>query len=288
MTIATYHNHSTWSDGKATIAQIIASARTQGIDELGISDHWLRHPFAGQQPWAMQTECLGDYVNEVVSLRNANSQAKDDHRLRLRVGLEVDWFPGQGLALQKELHQYPFDYLIGSVHEVAVKGFGDPKNQGRFVIDMSPEAWKRITADERNAMHRQYWITMKTLAESSVFDIVAHMDLPKKFGYPATIDLSSEIGDALDAIAAARTDFGGKLVVEVNTAGWHKPCADAYPSLEILKQCRHREIPVTVNADAHQPEHLLRDFDKAAARLIEAGYTQIARFKSRESWFEAL
>ena len=43
---------------------------------------------------------------------------------------------------------------------------------------------------------------------------------------------------------------------------------------------------MTINADSHQPEHLLRDFDKARARLIEAGYTQIARFAPREVRFE--
>jgi len=285
MTIATYHNHSKWSDGKATTPEIIASAAKQGIQELGISDHWLRHPFAGQQSWAMETERLSDYVNEILSLR---SEAKSQAGIGLRLGLEVDWFPDHGLPLRTELRKFPFDYLIGSVHEVSVPDFGPRGGHGRFVIDMSPEAWKKITPDERNAMHRQYWLTMKTLAQGGVFDIVAHMDLPKKFGYYATVDLSREIGDALDAIAAAKTDSGGRLVVEVNTAGWHKPCADAYPTLDILKQCRRREIPVTINADAHQPEHLLRDFDKARARLIDAGYTQIARFAQRETRFEPL
>ena len=97
--------------------------------------------------------------------------------------------------------------------------------------------------------------------------IVAHIDLPKKFGFYANCDLRKEIGEALDAIAAA----SNKPVVELNTAGWHKPCADGYPTLEILRECRRREIPVTISADAHQSEHLLRDFDKAAARLAEAG-----------------
>ena len=37
------------------------------------------------------------------------------------------------------------------------------------------------------------------------------------------------LGDSDRAIAAAG------LIVELNTAGWHKPCKDGYPSLDILK-----------------------------------------------------
>lgn len=37
--LATYHNHTRYSDGKATIAEMVAAAEEAGIDELGISDH---------------------------------------------------------------------------------------------------------------------------------------------------------------------------------------------------------------------------------------------------------
>ena len=54
---------------------------------------------------------------------------------------------------------------------------------------------------------------MRSLAESGLFDIAAHLDLAKKFGFFATTDLTDVLEPALDAIAAA------DLVVEVNTAG---------------------------------------------------------------------
>jgi histidinol-phosphatase (PHP family) len=147
---------------------------------------------------------------------------------------------------------------------------------------MSPANWERTSQAHRNALHRQYWINMKSLAQSGVFDIVAHLDLAKKFGFYPDIDLSKEIDAALDAIAEA------SLVVELNTSGWHKPCADGYPTLEILRKCCARGIRTTINADAHQPEHLTRDFDRAVERLAAAGYTHIARFAGREVRMEPL
>ena len=289
MTLATYHNHSRWSDGKATIEELIAAAASVGIDELGISDHWVLHPRGTQFKWAMPTDRLPEYVSALRQLRDA---AKSPPAPRVRLGLEVDWHPGRGGPLRAVLEQYPFDYIIGSVHEVQLPGTefgsGGASGAGGFMIDGSPAAWSKITIDQRNDLHRQYWINIKSLAESGVFDMVAHIDLPKKFAFYPTIDLSREIAVALDSIAAARTPAGGKLVVELNTAGWHKPCADAYPTLDILRECNRRAIPVTISADAHQPEHLLRDFDKAAQRLAVAGYTQIARFANRETRFEPL
>jgi histidinol-phosphatase (PHP family) len=231
----------------------------------------------------MPTDRLTDYVAEIMSMKK---RAKPQTALQIRLGLEVDWHapeiaPGQAARLRDLLEMYPFDYIIGSVHEVQT-------DHGPSMIDGSPSAWEKLTADQINDMHRRYWRTMKTLAESGVYDIVAHMDLPKKFAFHATADLSKEIHAALDALAAARTPTGGPLVVEVNTAGWHKPCADAYPTLDILRECRRRDIPATINADAHHAEHLLRDFDKAALRLKEAGYAQIARFADRTVRFEPL
>jgi histidinol-phosphatase (PHP family) len=274
--LATYHNHSNWSDGKATLPQLLAAARSMRIGELGVSDHWVLHPQGTIYKWAMHPERIADYVEALIELRR---ESKKQRGPEIRIGLEVDWYPSRpdspdpGLPLRIILERHPFDYLIGSVHEV-----------DGFMIDGSPGGWAPLSQDRVNDIHRRYWQNMKTLGESDIFDIVAHIDLPKKFGFHPTCDLHKEIGEALDAIAAAPN----KPVVELNTAGWHKPCADAYPTLEILRECRRRDIPVTISADAHQPEHLLRDFDKAAARLAEAGYTQVARFAGREKRFESL
>ncbi|MCI0363903.1 MAG: histidinol-phosphatase HisJ family protein [Phycisphaerales bacterium] len=282
--LATYHNHSTWSDGKASVAELLAAARRMNIAELGISDHWVLHPTGKQFKWAMPTDRLADYVADLVAQRDDSA---DQGGPALRIGLEVDWFPGHGEALQTALGKHNFDYLIGSVHQIQLSDLP----AGEFVIDTSAASWQKLTESQRNQIHRQYWINMNSLAQSGLFDIIAHIDLPKKFGFYPTIDLSQPVGDALDAIAAAQktaTSGGGNSIVELNTAGWHKPCNDAYPTLDILRECRRRNINVTLSADAHQPEHLLRDFLRGAERLGQAGYTHLARFHQRRVRFEPL
>jgi len=124
-------------------------------------------------------------------------------------------------------------------------------------------------------MHRRYWIAIADLARSGLFDIVGHLDLTKKFNQWPTVDLGAEIDAALEAIA------GAGMAVELNTAGWNLPCADAYPSTDLLRACRVRSIPALVNSDAHDPAHLLRDFERGVARLREVGYEETVVFEGR-------
>jgi len=88
--------------------------------------------------------------------------------------------------------------------------------------------------------------------------------------------LSREDNNALEAIAASGA------AIEINTAGWHVPAGEAYPSLSLLRRAFAREIPVVISAYAHTPQHLLRDFEKAIALAREAGYSEVVRFERRE------
>lgn len=267
--IATYHNHTRWSDGRATTAELLAGARALGVHELGVSDHFTLHPDGIEPKWSMAPARVGEYIAELQQLARETGTGGPT----IRVGLEVDWFTGHEERIGSTLARLPLDYVVGSVHYV-----GDSE------IDYSSVRWERMTEDQREETHEQYWRHVAAMAHSGLFDIAAHLDLPKKFGYRATDAIRPLMLAALDAIASSPRP----LVVEINTAGWFKPCQDAYPSLDILRECRSRDIPVTISADAHHPEHLTRAFDRATDRLREAGYSQVARFRNRELYFEPL
>jgi histidinol-phosphatase (PHP family) len=261
--LATYHIHSRYSDGLSGIPELIEQALALGVAELGISDHFVLPPHGRLVSWAMRPDRLGEYVTEVTHLQHQLQQ--DRAPLVLRLGLEVDYFPGHAPAIADALAGVPWDYLIGSVHEV--DGFG---------VDSRAEDWAALSPAERQRVHRRYWQILREMADSRMFDIAAHLDLTRKFAFYPTEPLDREIAAALDAIAAAG------MVVELNTAGWHKPCNDAYPSLAILQQCHQRGIAATLSSDAHEPAHLLRDFDRGAAVLAQAGYTEFVRFAGRD------
>jgi histidinol-phosphatase (PHP family) len=72
------------------------------------------------------------------------------------------------------------------------------------------------------------------------------------------------------------------MAVEINTAGWHTVAREAYPEPALLRACRARDIPILINADAHAPAFLTRDFDRAVALARDAGYTLGVRFAGRQ------
>jgi histidinol-phosphatase (PHP family) len=266
--LASYHNHTSWSGGKATVAVVVEIAQQLGLDEVGISDHLTMPPSGDSVSWSMPPQRLDDYAADVLA---AAQRARAEGGPVVRLGVELDWFDGHRAVLARVLEQVPLDYVIGSVH--FCRG---------IAIDGSAAVWRRWTPDERDDVFREYWQQIRHLAESGLVDIMAHLDLPKKFGFAPQQAMEDIASPALDAIAEAG------LVVELNTAGWHKPCREAYPGPSILRACRQRDIPVTLSADAHDPADLLRDFPAAAQLLADAGYDEVARFEKRCVRFEAL
>jgi len=264
--IATYHNHTTWSDGKRSPEAMYDSAVAQGINELGISDHLTLHPSDERVSWSMDPTRVEEYVQSISALRDRAPNGPV-----VRVGVEVDYFPGHASRIKAVLDSLELDFVVGSVHFV-----------GEHTIDGNPDIWAAMGDSERDDAHCRYWQLLAELAGSGLADIAAHLDLPKKFGLYTKTDMTPLVEVALDAIA------GSNMVVELNTAGWYAPCAEAYPGLEILRACRRREIPVTISADAHAPSHLLRDFGHAVRVLREVGYETVARFAHRNVRLEPI
>lgn len=259
--LTSYHNHTRWSDGGCTLAAQIQAARAAGLDELGISDHYVLHPSGEEVEWTMPLDAIGEYVLEL------RAAAHETHDLKLRIGVEADYFPETVDALREVLAPHPWDFIVGSVHYV-----------DGFPIDEDARFWEALSPEQRNETWRVYWIRIRELAESGVYDFVGHLDLPKKFGFRPTVDLTTEAHAALDAIAAA------DMAIEINTAGWSLPAAEGYPSLELLQAARARNIPLLINADAHFPEYLTRNFDLARTLAREAGYTELVRYEGRRRY----
>jgi histidinol-phosphatase (PHP family) len=244
--MVSYHCHTTFSDGINSVFEMVEHAQKIGFSEIGISDHLVLHPTLGEDVfWAMSLERLDAYVEMV-------EKAKVYFDIPLFLGLEVDYFPDN--PRQKEfdeiLNRYSFDYLVGSIHFIDT-----------FPIDYLPSDWSVLSQDQINQKHRCYWENMKSLAETKMFDIIGHVDIIKKMNFPSTEDLTKLIDDALFAIAS------NNLALEINTAGWDKPCAELYPSLEILQKVHQLGIPIVMNDDAHSVEQLGQHYEKTLIYL---------------------
>jgi histidinol-phosphatase (PHP family) len=259
VTYTTYHNHTKWSDGSGTVAEMIEAAQKAGFTELGISDHFALAPGNPKFRWALPTESLDDYVAQI---RQAMASSNG---IILRLGLEVDYFPKSVERIKDRLAAHRFDFLIGSVHFV-----------DDFAIDLNAQPWEGLSQDSRDSVWRSYWRLLRETAQSGLFDIIGHFDLPKKFKFHPSIDLTEDALAALDAVAAA------DMAIEINTSGWDRPVGEAYPSMFYLREARRRNIPLVINSDAHAPGEIARHFDRAWQLAAAAGYTELVRFEQRQ------
>ncbi len=102
--LASYHNHTTWSDGKASVAQVVEQARLLELAEVGISDHLTLHPSGQSIPWSMPPDRVDDYVADV---RDVAGRSRANGGPEVRLGVEVDWFDGQAACNDLPIPAWP-------------------------------------------------------------------------------------------------------------------------------------------------------------------------------------
>jgi len=257
--LTSYHVHTIRSDGEATATDFAETAVRLRLDELGFSDHYVLLSKGKSADWSMPLDDLYAYCAEITELRE-----KMSGKLVVRLGLEADFDPATASELGEVLRHYPFDYVIGSVHFV-----------DGFPVDECKQKWDTLMQPQRNDIVIGYLDRIAQMARSGLFDFVGHLDLYKKFGYLPTVDVSSHIAAALDAIAASG------MPIEINTAGLYKEIEEIYPSEAILRECRRRSIPILITADAHFPEHLTRGYAEARELAERVGYSNVVTFEGR-------
>ncbi len=243
-------------------------AEERGIAELGVSEHiyrfaqaltiW-RHPF-----WEIYAhDDLDEYC---VFVREQTD---------LRLGIEADFVPGAEDRTANLLEARDFDYVVGSVHFLR-EGAVDMDDYSVWDSARSPEeVWRR------------YFETIAEAARSGLFDIAAHPDLVKYWGptHPTRPranarrtpegDLRRYYEPAVEAIAEAG------IAAEVSTAGLRKPAGELYPSRAFLEMCVDAGVPVALSSDAHRPEDVGADYERALELLDEVGVHELCVFEGR-------
>lgn len=229
-----------------------------GLKEIGFTDH---SPMARDNfdDWRMFNSQLDEYVDKVRLAQQKFPQ------LTIRLGLEVDYLPGQEDWIRQLAARHPWDYFIGSVHYVSDSW--DIDNPAKL------SEWKKRDAFE---VWSVYFERLALAAKSRLFEIIGHADLPKKFGIRPMQDCRPLYENFVNAVA----DAG--CVIELNTAGLRKDCREIYPCAELLQLARQKNIPITFGSDAHAPGEVGMNFAEAVSLARSAGYVETRRFNRRQ------
>jgi histidinol-phosphatase (PHP family) len=228
-----------------------------GLAEIGFSDH-SPMPRDDFDNWRMRADQLDEYVAKV------RLAQKTFPKLTIRLALEVDFLPGHENWIRKLAVRHPWDYFIGSVHYVSDSW--DIDNPAKL------SEWKKRDAYE---VWSAYFERLTLAAESKLFDIIGHADLPKKFGIRPAQDCTPLYQKFLDVAVKAG------CVIELNTAGLRKDCKEIYPSCQMLELAFQKGVPITFGSDAHAPEEVGMNFAEAVQLARNVGYKQSCRFEKR-------
>jgi len=248
------------------VERFVARALDRGVDEIGFTEHvyYFRQTRAvWHLPYHLE-RCSFDldaYVDVLLEARACG--------LPVKVGLELDNAPGRQDELAELLAPYPWDFLLGSVHEVL-----------DIAVDQEPGIWELLPVDE---VWRDYARSVLELAGSGHVDVMSHPDLAKIYGRrpdpPVLEELYEELARGLAAAGVA---------AEVSTAGLRKPVGEIYPSDGLLEAFARYGVPITIASDAHESQLVGEDFDRAIELVRAAGYATISVFDRRKRRQEEL
>lgn len=244
--------------------EYVEAALKNGLKEMGFADHVPRFyeppsPGVKVNERGMAREELEGYVESVIELR------RQYREISVKLGLEVDFVPGWERETEAITTQFPWDYIIGSVHFISEWNYGYIPNEKEH---------------EPEEIYPVYFDRVAQAAESGLFDILAHVDLPKRSFSRLDSERMAELHQAL-AVRLGKA----KAVIELNTSGIRgSKLGDVgiYPDLGLLRPCHQYGVRVTVGSDAHRPKDVGADFDRVTELLTNVGYQDIVVFNKRK------
>ncbi|GIO11082.1 histidinol-phosphatase [Cohnella xylanilytica] len=264
----THHDRCGHADG--VIEDYIKAAIEAGMTVIGISDHspYFAHEDDHPNPKiAMARSEFPRYVEEVLRLKD-----KYKDRIEVLLGVESDFFPEHIDLYRSEYERYPFDYIIGSVH------------QTRGISIFNRNRWKNLDKSLHTGEKKHYYELIRQSAHTGLFQVLGHIDAMKGY-YPAFSEIPGaerEIDEALKAVA------DNDIAIEINTSGKTKDAGGWYPSDAILERALRFGVDVTFGSDAHVPSRVGDEWEQVRARLKEIGYSRWVYYRSKRKVAVAL
>lgn len=235
------HTHTCFCDGKDEPEEMVKKAIDLGFSVLGFSGHEYS---INDEEFCMSKENTLRYRREVLRLKEAYRGQID-----IYLGVERDYL-GEG-------DDYPYDYIIGSVH-YAIAEDGTPVCVDKSEQDMVQDVEKYFGGDYR-AYVESYYSLVADVVRKTGCDIVGHFDLVTKFNEGCKY-FDEESGwykaAALSALRAV-LDSEKKPIIEINTGAMARGYrSEPYPADFILWEIAKSDCPVILGSDCHDKEQL--------------------------------
>lgn len=245
------------------VKEYVERALALGISDFGISDHspWM---FQNSEiPMAMRWHELPGYIEEVRRMQECYN-CESENSFHVHLGMEMDFIPSRLEIARETVKQYEWDYLLGSIHNIGLWAISDPAEAPRF---------RQYFADD---VMEFYFDLVRQMVRARFCDIIAHLDLPKKYGFTYEGSYLRWIEPLIPEIREAG------IAVEINTSGLEAPCKEVFPDWTIIEALAAGGVMLTLGSDSHAPDQVGRHFPQVIEKLRRIGVKELVRFEKRQ------
>ena len=274
---ADMHMH-TWfsTDSEACPRDMADEAVRKGLKSICFTDHFDKDDLEWGEEGIFDVDA---YFVEMQKL-----QEEYAGKLNIRIGIELGLRTYLKDYYEELTKKYPFDFVIGSVHNVPYK-----KDAEGNILYTDPAAEKLFTdRTDKEAYRLMMETTLENVRTSDCFQTLGHLDYIVRYGKSREKEYSyTDYADIIDEILKLLIEKEKGL--EVNSAGLKYGLPFAHPHPDVLK--RYRELGgeiITIGADAHKPEHIAYDFAKAEEILKSCGFKYYTEFFEQKPVFKQL
>ena len=274
---ADMHMH-TWfsTDSEACPRDMADEAVRKGLKTICFTDHFDKDDLEWGEEGIFDVDA---YFVEMQKL-----QEEYAGKLNIRIGIELGFRTYLKDYYEELTKKYPFDFVIGSVHNVPYK-----KDAEGNILYTDPAAEKLFTdRTDKEAYRLMMETTLENVRTSDCFQTLGHLDYVVRYGKSREKEYSyTDYADIIDEILKLLIEKEKGL--EVNSAGLKYGLPFAHPHPDVLK--RYRELGgeiITIGADAHKPEHIAYDFAKTEEILKSCGFKYYTEFFEQKPVFKQL
>ena len=261
------HSHNS-HDSESLIEDIANECIKKNISAFAITDHCdIEYFFEHDMRTVIKksVEECGRFADEF------------EGRVEILKGIEL----GEGIWDKEHtmeiLEEYDYDVIIGSVHAVRYKDYTEPYS----CIDFS-----EMELTEVEEYLDKYFDEVYEMLQEISCDIMAHLTCPLRYingKYHLKIDVTKYKEKILKIL---RYIIDNEIAMEINTSGVCNEAVGFMPDEWILMEFKKMGGKfITFGSDAHVPENVGKDFDKAIELLKKYSFDKYYYYKKREKFF---
>lgn len=228
------------SDSKADMMACCQAAVEAGLTHICFTEHMEHNP---------KDSGTGYYKREVYFDRLEAARARFGGQLNILSGLEYAEPHLYPEDFAQALAQGGYDMVLGSVH---------------WIDNMAPYLPEEMTYSVET-MFERYWAEMERTVELGGFQVLSHMDFPKRYCKKCVYEEKTILRILQKAVSRG-------IVMEINSSTFRQGLGESMPgeAFVALYQKAGGKL-VSIGSDSHFEQHTGADVDKAAALAEKYG-----------------